>query len=68
MGTTSRGKEQLQMGSVVWKRGVPQKVLEKHGMIKKSVKFQLRSAERGGVKTCGMKLRSAKRGGCRSTE
>jgi len=54
------------MGSVVWKRGVPQKVLEKRGMIKKSVKFKLRSDERGGVEECGMKLRSAERGGCRS--
>jgi len=56
------------MGSVAWKRGVPQKVLEKHGMKKKSVKFKLRSAERGGVKECGMKLRSAERGGFRSAE
>jgi len=50
------------------KGGVPQKVLEKHGMNKKSVKFKLRSAKRGGVKECGMNLRSAKRGGCRSVE
>jgi len=50
------------MGSVVWKRGVPQKVLEKRGMKRKSVKFKLRSAERGGAEECGMKLRSAKRG------
>jgi len=56
------------MGSVEWKRGVPQKVLEKHGMKKKSVKIKLRSAKRGGVKECGMKLRSAGRGGCRSAE
>jgi len=33
MGTTSRGKEERQSGSVVWKRGVPQMVLEKHGML-----------------------------------
>ena len=48
--------------------GVPQKVLKKRGMKKKSVKFKLRSAERGGVKEYGMKLRSAERGGCRSAE
>jgi len=54
MGTTTRGKEEHQMGSVVWKRGVPQKVLEKCGMKKKRVKFKLRSAERGGVKECRM--------------
>ena len=47
MGTTSSVKEERQMGIVVWKRGVPQKVLEKRGMKKKSVKFKLRSAERG---------------------
>ena len=68
MGTTSRGRVERQMGSVEWKRGVPQKVLEKHGMKKKSVKIKLRSAKRGGVKECGMKLRSAGRGGCRSAE
>jgi len=56
------------MGSVVWKRGVPQKVLEKRGMKKKSVKFKLRSAERGGVKECRMKWRSTGREGCRSVE
>jgi len=66
MGTTTRGKEERRVPSVVWKRRVPQKVLEKRGMKKKSVKFKLRSAERGGVKEYGMKLRSAKRGGCRS--
>jgi hypothetical protein len=38
MGTTTRGKEERQMGNVVWKRGVPQKVMEKHGMKKKSYK------------------------------
>jgi len=48
MGTTSRGKEERQMGRVVWKRGVPQTGLEKRGMKKKSVKFKLRSTERGG--------------------
>jgi len=47
MRTTSRGKEERQMGSVVWKRGVPQKVLEKHRMKKMSIKFKLRSAENG---------------------
>jgi len=62
MGTTSRGKEERQMGSVVWTRVVPQKVLEKRGMKKKSVRFKLRSAESGGVKEYGMKLRSAERG------
>jgi len=51
MGTTSRGKEERQMRIVVWKRGVPQKVLEKHGTKKKSVKFQLRSAERRGCRS-----------------
>ena len=64
------GKEKRQMGSVVWKRGVPQKVLEKHGIKKKSVKSKRRSAKEGGVKRCGMKLRSTKRGGvkeCRMT-
>ena len=49
-------------------RRVPQKVLEKRGMKKKSVKFKLRSTERGGVKEYGMKLRSAERGWCRSAE
>jgi len=68
MGTTSRGQEECQMGSVVWKWGVPQKVLEKRGMKKKSVKFKLRRAERGGVEECGMRLRSAERGGCRSAD
>jgi len=68
METTTRGKEERQMGSVVWKRGVLQKVLEKHRMKKKSVKFKLKRAERGGVKECGMKLRSAENGGCRSAE
>ena len=58
METTPRGQEELQMGSVVWKRGVLQKVLEKCGMKKKSVKSKLRSVERGGVKECDMKLRS----------
>jgi hypothetical protein len=67
MGTT-RGKEERQMGSIVWKRGVPQKVLEKHGMKKKSIKFKLMSAERGGVKECGMEMRSAEIGRLRSAE
>jgi len=65
METTTRGKEERQMGSVVWKRGVLQKVLEKRGMKKRSVNFKLRSTEREGVKECGMKLRSAETGGCR---
>jgi len=47
MGTTSRGKEECQMKSVVLKRGVPQMVLEKRGMKKKSMKFKRRSAGRG---------------------
>jgi hypothetical protein len=68
MGTTTRGKEERQMGSVMWKRGVPHKVLEMRRMKKKSVKVQLRSAERGGVKECRMKLRRAEKGGCRSAE
>jgi len=68
MGTTTRGKEERQMGIVVWKRGVPQKVLEKRGMKKQSVKYKLRSAERRGVRECEMKLRSARTGGSRSAE
>jgi hypothetical protein len=60
MGTTTQGKEEWQMGSVVWKYGVPQKVLGKRGMKKKSVKFKLRSAKRGRVKECAMNLTSAK--------
>jgi hypothetical protein len=57
-------KKKRWMGSVVWKRRVPQKVLEKHGMKKKkSVKSKLRSAERGGVEEYRMKLRSVKSGG-----
>jgi len=51
MGTTGRGKEERQMGSDVWKRGVPQMVVEKRGMKKKSVKYKLRSAERGGCRS-----------------
>jgi len=62
MGPTTMGNEEHQMRSVVWKRGVPQNVLEKRGMTMKSVKFKLRSAERGGVMECRMKLRSAERG------
>jgi len=68
MGTTTRGKEEHQMGSVVWKRGVPQKVLEKRRMKKMSIKFKQGSSERGRVKKCRMKLRSAERGWCRSAE
>jgi len=68
MGTTTSGKEEPKMGSVEWKGGVPQKVLEKCGLKKKRVKFKLRSAERGGVKECGMEFRSSERGGCRSVE
>jgi len=67
MGTT-RGKEERQMGTVVWKRGVPQKVLQKRSMKKKSIKLKLRSAERGGVKEYGMKFRRAESGGCRCEE
>jgi len=51
------------MGSVVWKKRVPQKVLEKHRMKKKSVKSKLRSTERGRVKECRMIFRGADRGG-----
>jgi len=58
MGTTTTAKEKCQMASIVWKRGVPQKVLEKRGMKMKSVRFKLRITERGSVKECGMKLRS----------
>jgi hypothetical protein len=57
------GKEERQMESIVCKRGVPQKVLQKHGMKKKRVKSNLGTAERRGVKGCGMKLRSAETGG-----
>jgi hypothetical protein len=55
--------EQLpgEMRSTRW--GVPQKVLEKCGMKKKSVKFKLRSTEGGGVKQYAMKLWSAESGG-----
>jgi len=56
-------KRSAKMGSVVWKRGVEQKVLEKRGMKKKRIKSMLRSAERGGVKECGMKLKSTQRRG-----
>jgi hypothetical protein len=38
------------MRSIQWKTGILQKMLEKCGMKKKSVKFRLRRAERGGVK------------------
>jgi len=51
MGTTIRGKEERQMGSVVWKRGVPQTVLEKRRMTKTRVKFKLWSTERGGCRS-----------------
>jgi len=68
MGTTTRGKEECQIGSVAWRREVPQKVLQKHGMKKKRIKFKLRSAERGGVKECGMELRNAEIRGWRSAE
>jgi len=68
MGTTTSGKVERQMVSDVWKRGVPQTVLEKCGMKKKSIKFNLRNTERGEDMECRMKLRSAKRGGCRSAE
>jgi len=55
-------KRSAKMGSVVWKRGVTQKVLEKSGMKKTSVKSKLSSAESGRVKECRFKLRSTKRG------
>ena len=51
MGTTIRAKEVRQMGSVVLKRGVPQTVLEKRRIKKKSFEFKLRSAERGGCRS-----------------
>jgi len=63
MGTTTRGKEERQMGSIVWKRRLPQKVLEKHWMKKKSIKSKLKSVERERVMECGMNFRSTKRGG-----
>jgi hypothetical protein len=47
----------------VWKREVTQKVLQKRGMKKISIKSTLRSAKREGVKKYEMKLRSTKRGG-----
>jgi len=61
-GTTTSGTEESQMGRVVWNRGETQKVLEKSGMKKKSIKSKLTSAERGVVKVCGMNLRSTERG------
>jgi hypothetical protein len=68
MGITTRAKEECQMGSVGWKREVPQKVLQKRGMKKQTVKFKLRSAKKGEVKECEMKLRRAERGGCSCAE
>jgi hypothetical protein len=63
MKTTTCGQAQCQMGSVVWKREVPQMVSAKHGMKMNSIKFKLRSSKRGRVKECGMNLRKAKSGG-----
>jgi hypothetical protein len=68
MGTTTRRKEERQMGSDVWEGKVLQEVLEKIGMKKKTVKFRAKSAERGGVEESRMKLRSAEIGGCRIGE
>jgi hypothetical protein len=51
------------MGSVVWKREVTQKVMEKSRMTRKSVESMLSSPERGGVKECGMELMRADRWG-----
>jgi hypothetical protein len=56
------------MVCVVWKGGVPEKVLGKLRMKRKSIKFKLRCAERGGLKENGMLLRSTERGGCGSVE
>jgi hypothetical protein len=50
------------MWSDVWKRGVPEKVLKKCGMKKKSVKSKLGSTKRVVVKECGIQLRNTKRG------
>jgi hypothetical protein len=62
MGTTTWVKVERQMRSIVRKRGVPQKVMEKGGMEIKSATFMLRRARRRGVKEGRMKLRSSKRG------
>ena len=56
------------MGSIVWKRRVTQKVLEKYRIKKKIVKSKLRSTERGRVQQCVIKLRSAKNGWVRSMQ
>jgi hypothetical protein len=61
MGKTTSGKLKHQMGSVVWKREVTQKVMEKSRMTRKSVESMLSSTERGGVKECGMELMRADR-------
>jgi len=58
-GNNYQGKRGVPGAECCVERRVPQKVLEKRGMKKKSVKFKLRSTERGGVKEYGMKLRSA---------
>jgi len=68
MGTTSRGKQERQMGSVVRKRGVPQTVLEKRGMKYKILKFTLRSAARGGCRSTEWNWGAPKDGGFRSAE
>ena len=62
-GNNYQGKREAPDGECCVERGVTQKVLEKRGMKRKNIKCKLRSAERGGVKECGMKLRSAARGG-----
>jgi len=57
-------KKSAKKGSVVRKRGVTQKVLEKRVMKKKSTESNRRSTERGAVKEYVMKLGSSeKRGG-----
>jgi len=68
MGTTIRAKEVRQMGSVVLKRGVPQTVLEKRRIKKKSFEFKLRSAERGGCRSVEWNWGAPKEGGLRSAE
>ena len=48
MGTT-RGKEERQMGSVVWKREVPQTVLEKCGMKRRASSLRSEALKEEGV-------------------
>jgi len=62
-GNNYQGKRGAPDGECLWKGGVPQTVLEKCRIKRKSVKSKLRSAEGGRVKVCRMKLRSAERGG-----